>query len=114
MLLPVGDAARSRLEFVLAERRRRRAAATDDGGIVGRAIAAARDEVRGAVDASLRRGSVDERRCLKVDVDGREHHRLGDRAAPTATTALRRSLVAVHTLLAVDDGAFVSLLDPPD
>ena len=25
----------------------------------------------------------------------------------------RRSLVAVHTLLAVDDGAFVSLLDPP-
>ena len=26
---------------------------------------------------------------------------------------MRRSLVAVHTLLAVDDGAFVSLLDPP-
>ena len=28
--------------------------------------------------------------------------------------AMRRSLVAVHTLLAVDDGEFVSLLDPPD
>ncbi len=28
--------------------------------------------------------------------------------------ALRRSLVAVHTLLAVDDGQFLSLLDPPD
>ncbi len=27
---------------------------------------------------------------------------------------MRRSLVAVHTLLAVDDGAFVSLLEPPD
>jgi hydrogenase maturation protease len=27
--------------------------------------------------------------------------------------AMRRSLVAVHTLLAVDDGRFVSLLDPP-
>ena len=27
--------------------------------------------------------------------------------------AMRRSLVAVHTLLAIDDGAFVSLLDPP-
>jgi hypothetical protein len=27
---------------------------------------------------------------------------------------VRRSLVAVHTLLALDDGAFVSLLDPPD
>ena len=28
--------------------------------------------------------------------------------------AMRHSLVAVHTLLAVDDGRFVSLLDPPD
>jgi hydrogenase maturation protease len=27
--------------------------------------------------------------------------------------AMRRSLVAVHTLLAIDDGRFVSLLDPP-
>ena len=27
---------------------------------------------------------------------------------------MRRSLVAVHTLLHVDDGSFVSLLDPPD
>ncbi len=27
---------------------------------------------------------------------------------------MRRSLLGVHTLLAVDDGAFVSLLDPPD
>ena len=27
---------------------------------------------------------------------------------------MARSLVAVHTLLAVDDGAFVSLLDPPE
>jgi hypothetical protein len=26
---------------------------------------------------------------------------------------MRRSLVAVHTLLAIDDGRFVSLLDPP-
>ena len=28
--------------------------------------------------------------------------------------AVRHSLVAVHTLLAIDDGRFVSLLDPPD
>jgi hypothetical protein len=33
----------------------------------------------------------------------------GDRDA-----VIQRSLVAVHTLLAVDDGTFVSLLDPPD
>jgi hypothetical protein len=28
--------------------------------------------------------------------------------------AIRHSLIAVHTMLAVDDGTFVSLLDPPD
>lgn len=32
----------------------------------------------------------------------------------TRDDVVRRSLIAVHTLLAVDDGAFVSLLDPPD
>jgi hypothetical protein len=32
----------------------------------------------------------------------------------TRADTMRWSLVAVHTLLAVEDGAFVSLLDPPD
>ena len=32
---------------------------------------------------------------------------------PDRDAAMSRSLVAVHTLLAVDDGVFVSLLDPP-
>jgi hydrogenase maturation protease len=34
-------------------------------------------------------------------------------APPDRPAALRRSLVGAHTLLAVRDGAFVSLLDPP-
>ncbi|HLX07169.1 MAG TPA: hypothetical protein VKY89_04835 [Thermoanaerobaculia bacterium] len=34
-------------------------------------------------------------------------------AAPDRDLALRRSLLGAHTLLAVQDGAFVSLLDPP-
>jgi hypothetical protein len=37
----------------------------------------------------------------------------GDGLGPGRADAMRRSLVAVHTLLAVDDGRFVSLLDPP-
>ena len=37
-----------------------------------------------------------------------------DDPAATRDEALHRSLAAVHTLLAIDDGAFVSLLEPPD
>jgi hypothetical protein len=33
---------------------------------------------------------------------------------PTRDQALARSLIGVHTMLAVDDGSFVSLIDPPD
>ena len=35
-------------------------------------------------------------------------------SVPTRDDAMRRSLVGVHTLLAVDDGDLISLLDPPD
>jgi hypothetical protein len=35
-------------------------------------------------------------------------------ADPTRDEAMRRSLVGAHTLLAVDDGELISLLDPPD
>jgi hypothetical protein len=37
-----------------------------------------------------------------------------DDPAATRDHALRRSLAAVHTLLAIDDGVFVSLLEPPE
>jgi hypothetical protein len=37
-----------------------------------------------------------------------------DDPAASRDHALRRSLAAVHTLLAVDDGVFVSLLEPPE
>ena len=37
----------------------------------------------------------------------------GARPRPPRDEVMRRSLVAVHTMLAVDDGTFVSLLDPP-
>ena len=36
-----------------------------------------------------------------------------DRDHPGREDVMRRALVAVHTMLAVDDGRFVSLLDPP-
>jgi len=38
----------------------------------------------------------------------------GATTSPARDKVLRHSLVAVHTMLAVDDGRFVSLLDPPE
>ncbi len=43
-----------------------------------------------------------------------ENRSVGAGAALRRDEVLGRSLVAVHTMLAVDDGRFVSLLDPPD
>ncbi len=49
---------------------------------------------------------------LKVTVDVSNETDWIDTEA-SRDTVVRRSLVAVHTLLAIDDGTFVSLLDPP-
>ena len=80
--------------------------------VMGRAIRR-REEVRGLVRISAekvrRRWGL-----LKVTIDVEN---TTDWADPTADrdSAMRRSLVAVHTLLAVDSGTFVSLLEPePD
>ncbi|MDQ1425253.1 MAG: hypothetical protein QOD72_2751, partial [Acidimicrobiaceae bacterium] len=47
---------------------------------------------------------------VTVTVENTSPHGLG----ANRSDAMRWSLVAVHTALAVDDGAFVSLLDPPE
>ena len=96
---PAGDDDRG------ARRRRRRASSA------GRC--AAREPVDGLVARRRPRGPTGPRRLRQGRRRGREHHRLARPSAPTGTRSMRRSLVAVHTLLAVDDGAFVSLLDPP-
>jgi hypothetical protein len=49
---------------------------------------------------------------LKITVGVSNETDWADAEAPR-DTVVRRSLVAVHTLLAIDDGTFVSLLDPP-
>lgn len=48
---------------------------------------------------------------VSVTVENRSDWRASD---PARDEAMRRSLVGVHTLLAVDDGELISLLDPPD
>ena len=82
-----------------------------DGRVVGR-IVRRREEVRAAahVSASWVAGTE---LLMKIVVTVEN---LTDWGAPGVTRdeVVRHSLVAVHTILAVDDGEFVSLLDPDE
>jgi hypothetical protein len=82
-----------------------------DGSLVGRFVRQ-RESVEGAVSISVDRPD-DGAPFLRVAVTV-------ENTTPWAAETVRRddamghSLIAVHTMLAVDDGIFVSLLDPPD
>ncbi len=78
--------------------------------VIGRALRH-REELRGLVRISAQKLAAG-KPLLKVTI---EVENTTDWADPTADrdSAMRRSLVAVHTLLAVDDATFVSLLEPP-
>ena len=83
---------------------------TATGDVVGRAV-----RRREALDGLVRvRGRwVDgSAALLEVTVTVENTSRWDGAAA--RDEVMRHSLVAVHTLLALDDGAFVSLLDPPE
>ena len=79
------------------------------GTLTGRAIRRC-EEVRGLVCVSTELAD-DDSALLKVTI---EVANTTDRVEPAADrdTAMRRSLIAVHTLLAIDGGSFVSLLEP--
>jgi hypothetical protein len=81
----------------------------DRAEVIGRAVRR-REEVRGLVRISAEKLDADEP-LLKVSI---EVENTTDWPEPAADrdSAMRRSLVAVHTLLAVDGASFVSLLEP--
>ena len=62
-----------------------------------------------AAAAQVERGSIP-----RDAADFRTGRRRETTAASTATTALLCSLVSTHTLLGVEHGEFVSLIDPPE
>lgn len=83
------------------------------GSVVGRAIRR-REEVRGLIRSSIRRADGDST-LLKATIEVENTTDWPDDAPSDRDTVMRRSLIAVHTLLAVDDASFVSLLEPrPD
>ena len=98
--------------FALDAARSTELLATSEGEIVGRAVRQ-RERVEGLVRVTVAHAGGD-RDLLDGDRRGGEHHRLARRRRRDDRDAvMSRSLLAVHTLLAVDGGAFVSLLDPP-
>jgi hydrogenase maturation protease len=81
--------------------------AVTTGGVVLRQ----QEAIHGAVELSAVQ-SGDE--IVKVRIRVRNQTRLDMTPAATRDLALMRSLASNHTLLGLQDGAFVSLLDPPD
>ncbi len=81
------------------------------GSLVGRAVRR-REEVRGLVRLSVARAD-DDNNLLKASITVENTTDWPDDAPTDRDSVMRKSLIAVHTLLAVDDAAFVSLLEPP-
>lgn len=81
------------------------------GNVIGRTVRHS-EEVHGAIRISTE-PAPGEGGLLKVTIDV-ENTTDWDGAGADRDTAMRRSLVAVHTLLAIDHGSFVSLLEPAE
>ncbi len=81
-----------------------------DGTVTGR-IVRRRSALEGVVRLSAE--TIDDGRLVRLRVHI-ANLAAWDRSNGLREDALTRSLVAVHTLLRVKDGAFVSLIDPPE
>ena len=80
-----------------------------DGSVAGRLVRR-KEAVEGRVRVAAEQSSPSGYAKIRVEVENRTGW-----TDPHATRddALARSLIAAHTVLAIDGGAFVSLLDPP-
>jgi hypothetical protein len=116
-LLPVADAV-SEHSFILPAGDEIEVLRNHRGDIVGRAVRRS-EHVCGLVRTSTEYAAADrpllrDRPLLKVSVNV-ENATEWDDAGADRDMVMRSSLIAVHTLLAVDGGSFVSLLEPaPD
>jgi hypothetical protein len=81
------------------------------GSLVGRFVRR-REPVEGVISVLASRPDPDTR-YLKVAV-GVKNTTPWDGSSLRRDDAMGHSLVAVHTMLAIDDGRFISLLDPPE
>ena len=99
----------TRHDFVLPGNEEVELLRNQQAGIVGRVIRKSQ-EVRGSIRVSADR--IDEGdKALKVTIEV-ENSTAWAQPGADRDAAMRRSLVAVHTLMAVDDASFVSMLEP--
>ena len=97
-----------RLEFAFPGGRRREPIRNAAGDIVG-LLLRAQEAIAGTLEVSAQRVSHDLFKvCVRI-----ENHTPFENAG-TRDDALLRTLVATHTILGVEAGEFVSLLDPPE
>ena len=104
----VGQPDRRRFHF--SARRGREPIHDPSGELVG-VIVREQEAVEGSVELDAEHVADD---LFKVRVRVLNETALKDAGRGSRDEALLRSLVAAHTLLGVREGAFVSLLDPPD
>jgi hypothetical protein len=110
LVIPPGGTATDELSFHLEGGSEAEPVHAADGTLSGRFV-----RERFAIDGMVRVAtapSADGSSYVKVAVTVENATPLTDDSARRADV-VARSLVAVHTMLAVDDAAFVSLLDPP-
>jgi hypothetical protein len=108
-LLPFASAAGAQIHLEGAEEVEELRSST--GAVVGRSL-----RRRQPVDGLVRVGATwadGPGALVKLTIDV-ENTTAIPAVAPDRDAVIRRSLVAVHALLALDDGAFVSSLDPPE
>jgi len=110
VLLPLAAAAQE-LTFDLPASEETEILHAGDGSVRGR-VSRRRDAVEGRVTTTSE-WAAGPGALLKVTVKVDNATTWSD-ATARRDDVLSRSLVAVHTMLAIDDGTFVSLLDPPD
>jgi hypothetical protein len=107
-LLSLADE-QARLDFVLAGSEDVELLRNQQAGIVGRVIRKS-NEVRGSIRVSADRLDGDDG-ALKVTIEV-ENSTAWAQPGADRDAAMRRSLVAVHTLVGVGDASFVSMLEP--
>jgi hypothetical protein len=109
-LLPVASARRQQ-SFQLSAGVDVETVRSGDGGVVGRVVRR-RETVDGTVNVAAE-WAAGPGAFVKVSVTVRNTSPFTDESAQR-DDMIGHALIAVHTMLAIDDGAFVSLLDPPE
>lgn len=109
-LLPIAGARRVH-PFVLPAGEESELLRNHRGEIVGR-VSRHREEISGRVQISVEHG--EDGRLIKVTIVVENTTPWNETDPADRDRVMRRSLIAVHTLLAVDDAAFMSLLEPPE